>query len=203
MLNTLGIDKPFDAVKMCGPHFSKKEITVNKLLLATAVASMMASPFASALDAGQTYIEVKATSSNYDTEVDSNNDRATGVSFSGGYKIPDSKWAVEAGYADLGESSGDFLGSEFTLDSSTVFVAGKYLAEIQDNLTVFGLVGLNLITAETEIPDLLVSDEETETKLMYGAGAQYDVTNTLAATASYVAYAADITSLQVGLAYRF
>lgn len=183
------------------PHFSEKEITVNKLLLVTAVASMMSAPFASALDAGQTYIEVKATSSNYD--VDSNNDRATGVSFSGGYKIPDSKWAVEAGYADLGESSGDILGTEFTLDSSTVFVAGKYLAEIQDNVTVFGVVGLNLITAETEFPDLSFSDEEKETKLMYGAGAQYDVTNALAATASYVAYSADIKSLQVGLAYRF
>ncbi len=174
---------------------------MKKLIVATAVVGMMSAPFASALDDGQTYIEVKATSSNYD--VDGYDDRATGLSFAGGYKISESKWAIEAGYADLGKSTSDDFGFglEFDLEVSTVFVSGKYLAEIQDKITAFGIIGLNSITAEASVTG--ASAEETETKLMYGGGAQYDVTNALSVTASYVAYSADITTLQAGVGYKF
>ncbi|MFZ6801553.1 porin family protein [Undibacterium sp. Di24W] len=113
--------------------------------------SLIASSFALAAQAENTYLGAGITSSRYDVNINLgnfvNHKSSTSVSAKlfAGYEL-DKTWALETGYADLGSISTDwaFSGRKGTakLAVQTFYVAGKGSASINDQFSLFGKLGL-------------------------------------------------------------
>ncbi len=146
------------------------------------------------------YISANLTTSDY--EADGISDIASGFSVLAGYHLKDTPFTLEAGYADLGDSVVKVAqGSDYEISSRTFFADAKYSLELFNQASAYAKVGLHRIS----VKQATASDSQTDaqTKMIYVAGAQYDLGKVAFINSEFVAYSADITSLSLGLAYKF
>ncbi len=170
---------------------------MKKILLVAALS--IAASSVNAADFGDKYVNVNLTSANYDVEgID---DRASGFNIAFGAQFAGTNNSIEVGYANLGEADTQIFGQSIQLSASTIFVDLKSKFEINKQFSAYTKIGLNRITAEASSGS--VTAEETEMKLMYGAGAAFNLTSEIDLTADYTAYAADTTALAMGVTYKF
>ena len=120
-----------------------------------------------------------------------------------GYDLSD-RFAVEAHYADLGESS---LSPEGSIGYQVGGISGllygfnnreKRLR--REGLAAFGRVGVGAMDNDS---DSVSFDRVNDVSLLIGAGLEYGLANGLAARAEILAHDTDAQYAQLGLIYRF
>ncbi len=146
------------------------------------------------------YVSANLTTSDYETQ--GIRDTASGFSILAGYHLKDTPFTLEAGISNLGESSiKPPEGVNFEISSSAFFADAKYSVQLFNQAHGYAKVGLNRLTVKQTSES--TRHTSTQTKMMYVAGAQYNFANTAFISSEFVAYSADITSLSLGLAYKF
>ncbi len=146
------------------------------------------------------YVSANVVTSDYDTP--GIGDNASGFSILAGYHLKNTPFTLEAGISDLGDSKIKRPQTEDAeISSSSFFADAKYSVQMFNKLHGYAKVGLNRLT----VKQVSESDRQTstQTKMMYVAGLQYNVNNVAFFNSEFVAYSADITSLSLGLAYKF
>lgn len=132
-----------------------------------------------------------------------------GVPVSGVELIKGSELIVEAGVNYLGENetSESFSGQTITasVSATNVYGLGKMRFAIQNQIFAYGKLGVNFISVEAEASGggFTSSASDSEIKILFGAGAEYQLNNQLSLSAEYMAYASDITSLSANVAFKF
>lgn len=108
---------------------------------------------------------------------------------------------AEAGFANFGESDNNGL----TISGYSIYGAAKANYQVQDKFSVFARAGLNYATIEAEANTFFgkVTAEDSEIKLLYGFGAEYQLNDKFAVTAGYTAFASDVSALSAGVNISF
>jgi OOP family OmpA-OmpF porin len=144
--------------------------------------SIISSSFALAAHAEGTYLGVGITSSRYDVNINLanfvNHKSSTSVSAKlfAGYDL-NKTWAIETGYADLGNVTTDwsFSGRRGTakLGVQSFYVAGKGTAPVSDQISLFGKLGV----AHTKFKQrgFPSGGDETKTGLYGSVGAEFSL----------------------------
>ncbi len=146
------------------------------------------------------YVSAYITTSDYNAPVISDN--AAGFSVLVGHHLKAIPLTLEAGFSNLGESTiTPKQGDDYDISSKTFFADAKYSVQLLNKVHGYAKVGLNRITVKQS--NLSSSLTRTKTEMMYVAGAQYNVNNVASIHSEFVAYSADITSLSLGLAFKF
>jgi len=146
------------------------------------------------------YVSAHVTTSDYDAQGISDN--ASGFSVLAGYHLKDTPFTLEAGFANLGESEIKQVQSEdLKISSRTFFADAKYSLQLVDQLSAYAKVGLHRISVKQATAT--ESDTDAQTKMLYVVGAQYNLGKVAFISSEFVAYSADITSLSLGMAYKF
>lgn len=158
------------------------------------------------------YLIVGLSSSSYDGYSPSSSDINVGIGFPINKAI-----SIETGYHIFGEVS-EPADDPNRFDISTVsatalYAVAKYSHYLSDNFSVFGKAGVGLITVtgkrEISYPSgssqssSYFENEETETKLIYGIGADYKFNQDWAMFAGASAYSSDIQTFEAGIHYHF
>ena len=141
-------------------------------------------------------------------------DKDTAYRIFGGYKFHPN-FAVEGGYAPLGETSASFgpLGN-LTAEANAWDLEGVGSWGLGNNFSVFGKLGF--YNAEVKLGGL-ASGKKTTTDLLYGLGGQYDFNRNLGLRLEWTRYSGvkspdvlgvsggdhDIDVLSVGALWRF
>ena len=118
--------------------------------------------------------------------------KASGKIF-GGYDI-DPMWGVEAGYTDFKKSTFNYTNTATNTagsaqsDGNAFYVSGKATAPINDQVAVFGKLGVarNKTTLSNTTAAFNSSDSKTE--VYAGVGLQYNLNQKVALTAEYERY---------------
>ncbi len=133
-----------------------------------------------------------------------------------GYKL-DQVLSVEGQYTKLGDvaaysisNSSGTLDSKISLSSIGVNVVGTFPTKVVENLSVFGKLGFAKSNASLSCSGTGVyarvscpAYSAATSSLVYGLGAQYDVTKEIGVRAGYQTYASDTSSLYVSAQYNF
>lgn len=180
---------------------------MKKILAITGIMAVSIGAQAAELNLDEKYVIGTFASTTYD-DFDSTTGFGIGIGapLEGIELVDDSELFVEAGYNMLGESSEDLVGGEATLSASTIYALGKMRFEVKDQIFAYAKLGLNMITAEAEVKVTGFgsgSASDTETKLLYGAGIEYQVNDEVSVTGEYVAFSSDITALTANVLYKF
>ncbi len=128
---------------------------------------------------------------------------ATGFKLFGGYQV-NKNFAAEAGYVSTGTAK--INGLEFKATGFTL--AGVGMAPLNNQLSLFGTVGLFSWSADVTVPGL-GSGSISGSDIFFGAGALYNVSRNLGIRFEYDSYKlggdADttVTALTIGAQYRF
>jgi len=131
----------------------------------------------------------------------------------GGYEI-NRNFAVELGYTDLGEFTASGPGAaRQSIEATAWELVGVGSIPIADRFSLYGKLGGYRAEAEgrTNVGGILSADE-TNTGLTFGAGAQYDFTRTVGVRAEWQRYndvgggnigESDLDVLSVGVRVKF
>ncbi|MDO8827601.1 outer membrane beta-barrel protein [Methylophaga sp.] len=128
-----------------------------------------------------------------------------------GYSFTEN-WAVEGAYADLGEFSIDYTDGSTSgkakaeLDAVSIAMVGKL--PLTDDFNLFAKLGLyhSNTDASATFGGVRASDDDSSTDGLFGLGASYSLTESLAIRAEWERYMdsdADIDLMSVGLMYTF
>lgn len=148
-------------------------------------------------------------------------DKDTAWKVFGGYQF-NRHFAVEVGYADLGEVGASGVVSGVSVSGNIEATAFELMAvgsiPVRDRLSVYGKVGLYRAETERSLSGTLGTisvtdnDKETNTDLTFAFGVKFDITRNLGVRAEWQRYLDvgggdigedDIDVLSVGLVYRF
>jgi len=177
---------------------------MKKLLAAACVLAASSSVSALEIDFDEKYLIGTGAITSYDDLDDSAIGFGVGVGapVEGIELIDDSQLYIEAGYNYLGEVEEDFGIATVTVSASTIYGAGRLSFEIQDEIFAYGKLGLNMIMSEVDAGSL-GSEDDSEIKLLWGAGVGYQLSDEIALTAEYVSFASDVTSFTGNVQYKF
>lgn len=134
------------------------------------------------------------------TKVDGVDKRETSVGAFVGYTITPAI-AVEAGYrrlADYDLSVGTASG-KVTLDQ--ISLSGVATMPLTEKFSVFGRLGYNHLEADASFAG--TSADESESGVLYGVGAGYAISPTLAARVEVQRPSSDSTNVSAGLVFNF
>lgn len=106
--------------------------------------------------------------------------------FSAGYHFTP-MLAIEGGYAMIGDSTIQFIGSSATAKSSAVQMAAVGTYHIDETLELFGKLGFSMTTYKLSGTAGLatLNTSNSSTSLMYGIGAQYNINKQWGIRAQY------------------
>ncbi|MBI5926577.1 MAG: outer membrane beta-barrel protein [Aquabacterium sp.] len=167
---------------------------MKKILLASALATMMGGAFAQVYVGGAFGMTQVALDCSGASTCDKSD---TGFKFYGGYQF-NPTWSVEVGYIDFGAAKytywdGVNVGGKFEVSALTLAAAAR--APFSPVLT--GVARLGLANAKTEWSEsamgLTISESETKAKAYFGLGLEYTFTKQLRGTLS-----ADFTQGEIG-----
>ena len=126
----------------------------------------------------------------------------------GGFQI-NRHFAVELGYANLGEATAS-LGAASAADEATAFeLAALGMLPIGDRFAIFGKAGLYRGELERTSNNLLVQTGSNEqTDFTFGVGVRFDVTHNIGVRAEWQRYIdlgeiTDVDLISVGVQFRF
>ena len=185
---------------------------MKKALLTAAIAAAAMNVSAVELDLDEKYVIGNVHYTSYDV-----NDLDSTIGFGVGVGAPlddveligDTELFVEAGYIYFGESSKEisngFVKIDTSLTASSIYGAAKLRFEVQDDIYVYGKLGLGYIMTEADASGggFSSSASDSEMKLLYGAGAQYQYSDEISVGAEYVFHASDVTTLTGVVTYNF
>ena len=106
-------------------------------------------------------------------------------------------FAIEGFYANLGESK--FTGSSTTIKGTSMGVAFKAGTDLTEDVRGFVKVGYHSWKTKS-------AEDKDGTDLLYGLGAEYKLSDTTAILAGYDRLTADssnVTTMTIGIKYRF
>jgi len=178
------------------------------------------------LKAESMYMGVDYLSSTIDTGVTNISskldEKDTGYSIFAGLPV-DENLSIEVSYQDFGEASlSGVSGNQFKIDGTTyeftktasltvgadsIAVAAKSKHQINDNVSIYGKIGLHNweSTFGVSVGTASADVKEDGTDILYGAGIEANFNN-LVFRAGYSLYdfdGDDVTSINAGLAYKF
>lgn len=181
---------------------------MKKALLTAAIAATAMNVSAVELDLDEKYVIGNVHYTTYDV-----NDYDSVIGFGVGVGAPlddvelidDTELFVEAGYIYFGKVEDEIGTTDVTLSASSIYGAAKLRFEVEDEIYVYGKLGLGYITSEAEAKNAFInaSNSESEMKLLYGAGAQYQYSDEISVGAEYVFHASDVTTLTGVVTYNF
>jgi OOP family OmpA-OmpF porin len=195
-------------------------MTLKKIALAAAMATagIVASPAMaqSAADRGG-YVGGAFGQSSADCEVTAGlscDDKDTSWKVFGGYQI-NRNFAVELGYANLGELTISGGGARVTAESTAWDLVGVGIFPINNQFSVYGKLGLYMATVDVS-SNVGGSGDDTTNGVTFGAGVRYNFTRNLGVQAEWQRYGkveapsdsaltgdSDLDVMSVGLIYRF
>lgn len=189
---------------------------MNKIFTAAALAIFIATPTFAADNSGKFYGAI-----DYGTLAMANwtLENPKSLSFSAGYHFSPI-WAVEGGYTSVAESSFSSNGTgNFTYSQSIWSAAAVGTYAVNDTFEVFGKLGLGIVSAKAAVTGTTTLNGVTNTSLsantssvIYGIGAQYNVSKQVGIRAQYESLGKttpdsstglDLTRVSVGLVYNF
>jgi OOP family OmpA-OmpF porin len=120
-----------------------------------------------------------------------------------------SNFAAELGYRDMGKISSSYgaYGGSLQAQAVQLSVLGKL--PLNEQVDVYGRLGLGSIRAKSEIhaPGMSGSESTTKTKALVGIGAHYAITKEIGLRAEYAQFAKiddiKLSTLTIGADYRF
>lgn len=132
----------------------------------------------------------------------------------GGYQI-NRNFAVEGGYADLGELTISGGGVNITAESTAWDIAAVGIFPINPQFSVYGKLGLYYGTVDVS-SNIGGSGDDSTTGLTFGAGVRYNFTRNLGVQLEWQVYASveapsgsaltgdsDVDVLSIGIVYKF
>lgn len=135
---------------------------------------------------GQTSVDLGDT-----TGIDRVDDTDTGFKLYGGYRFNEN-FALEAGYADLGEATMGITGlADAKFEATALFVDAVATLPLSPQFALFGRVGVAMTNAELSVSvpgvgSASVDDDEAEFK--FGLGAEYSFSKAVALRAEWERY---------------
>jgi OOP family OmpA-OmpF porin len=124
------------------------------------------------------------------TNVDSDGFKASGKLF-GGYDF-NQTWGVEAGYTDFRKSHANYslngVPGSAESDGHSFYLAGKAMAPINDQFSVYGKLGAAWNKSTLTATDTTLNRDLSKTELYGGVGVQYNLNQQVALTAEYERY---------------
>jgi len=169
--------------------------------IAAAAALVIASSSAFAQQVPQFYAGVDAGSTKIDGA-----DRETGGGVFVGYNF-NQNVAIEAGWHRLAEADmyyGDLDASaKAKFDQTDISVIGTL--PLSNGFSVYGRLGYNhlKIKASARVGNVTVSESDSESKVLYGAGLSYAFTPQISGRVEVQKPHSDITKVAVGVAFNF
>jgi OmpA-OmpF porin, OOP family len=124
----------------------------------------------------------------------------------GGYQFH-KNWAVELGYANLGEASASAGAVSAKAEVTAWDLVAVGSLPLMDRLSAYGKLGM--FKADTEVTSNVgVSDDDSETGFTFGLGVRYDFTRNLGVRAEWQRYQEvaddlDVDVLSVGVIWKF
>jgi OOP family OmpA-OmpF porin len=140
--------------------------------------------FYAGVGAGQSFVD----ETGYD-------DEDTAFSAFGGYQF-NRYFALEAGYADLGELEPDVAGT--ALEASSAYFTAVGTLPFTEKFSGYAKAGMQRWDVDTAIPGLTGTRDDSGTDPTYGVGLQYRFTDTLALRGEYSRF--ELEDLDVDLA---
>jgi OOP family OmpA-OmpF porin len=124
----------------------------------------------------------------------------------GGYKL-NKHFAVEAFYNDSGEYSASGADFDADAEADSFGVAFVGILPLSEQFDLFAKVGVHRWDFEAvgTVDSTVVTVDDSGTDVMYGVGASYSLTDSVAIRAEWENYSADddITVLSAGVTYSF
>ena len=141
-------------------------------------------------------------------------DEDTSWKIFGGYQF-NRNFALELGYADLGEVKASGPGGTATIEVTAFELVGVGMLPLGNNFSLYGKVGLYRAETELSVNTFLLTgtEKESNTDLTFGIGAQFDVSKQFAIRAEWQRYQdvgggdtigeSDIDVISIGALFRF
>jgi OOP family OmpA-OmpF porin len=144
-------------------------------------------------------------------------DKDTSWKVFGGYQI-NRNFAVELGYANLGEISISGGGVRATAESTAWDLVGLGIWPVNNQFSIYGKLGVYMATVDVSVSPSAAgeSGDDSTTGLTFGAGVRYNFTRNLGLQAEWQRYGkveapsdtaitgdSDLDVLSVGIVYRF
>lgn len=148
------------------------------------------------------------------TGISSCDDTDTSFKIFGGYQFDDN-WGLELGYVDFGKATASGAGASGEAKVNGLTLAGVGTLPINDLFSVFGKLGFVRydLKVSGSSPGVTFSAEDKNSALMYGVGAQYNVTEQVGIRAEWELFKkvgdsgttgeSDIDQLSASLVYKF
>ena len=198
-------------------------MTLKKIALAAALATagIAASPaMAQSMADRGGYIGGSFGQSSADCEAGpgaSCDDKDTSWKVFGGYQI-NRNFAVELGYANLGELTITSGPNRLTAESTAWDLVGVGIFPINNQFSIYGKLGLYMATVDVSVSPSSAGDsgDDTTNGLTFGAGVRYNFTRNLGLQAEWQRYGkveapsgssltgdSDLDVMSIGLIYKF
>lgn len=131
----------------------------------------------------------------------------------GGYQV-NRNFAVELGYADLGEIRASGPGGTASAEANAWDLVGLGILPLGNNFSLYGKAGFYRAEVDGQVNTATFtgSADENNTDLTFGVGARYDVTRNVAVRAEWQRYSdmgggnvgeSDVDVMSLGLQYQF
>jgi OOP family OmpA-OmpF porin len=134
---------------------------------------------------GQSKIDIDTTGLDPATTID---DKDTSFRVFGGYQI-NRHFAVELGYSQLGELSGNEPGfGSFTSEAKAWDLVAVGILPVADKFSLLGKVGMYKADVDFSAPAAGESMSDSNSDLTYGIGVQYDFSKNLGLRAEWQQY---------------
>ncbi len=131
-------------------------------------------------------------------------DKDTGFKIFGGYDFNET-FAIEVGYADLGEVSANAGATKITAELNGFYVDAKATIPVNESFGIFGKLGLVRWEAEVNAAGFGSLDDDG-TDLTFGIGAEYAFTKQFSLRGEWERFDFDDTDvdlLSIGLVVKF
>ncbi|MFM9436576.1 OmpA-OmpF porin, OOP family [Janthinobacterium sp. CG_23.3] len=176
------------------------------------LAAALTIPFAAQAQSAYAGASVGGVGLNIDSHDKTSSGNNFGGKLYGGYQF-NPTFGVEAGYAILGDHDASVNGVDGAhIMPSALYVAGTATMPVSEQFSVFGKVGVTANRNRFELPGGIQTLKYRNNSPLFGVGASYNFTPTLALVAEYEHFgkvqSADRTTikaqmLSAGLRYKF
>jgi len=186
----------------CVSCITKNSTNIRRVSCVAGVLLALLSVFAQVSRADGVYVGAGAYLSDIEFAAGTDND-VTPAGFVG-YQFLDSNalmLSVEAGYYDLGVSSGNREGVDYSVDASAVTIAGVAYVPLGPFFEVYGKLGAAAVEVDARIGTESLSRDGTES--FFGAGVALDLLDTVDVYLEYLQFDNAINSSTLGIGIRF